>query len=33
MVPFVLAYIVWAWRVISPKKMTKISLKKDFDVY
>lgn len=31
--PIVLAYIVWAWRAISPKKMTKTSLAKDFDIY
>ena len=33
MVPFVLAYIIWAWRAISPKKMNKINLKKDLDIY
>jgi len=31
--PFVLAYIVWAWRAISPEKMTQKNLKKDFDIY
>jgi cytochrome d ubiquinol oxidase subunit II len=33
MIPFVAAYIIWAWRAISPKKMTKINIKKDFDIY
>lgn len=32
-IPFVLAYIIWAWKAISLKKMNKINLKKDFDVY
>jgi cytochrome bd ubiquinol oxidase subunit II len=33
LLPFVLSYTLWAWKVISPKKMSKSNLKKDFDVY
>ncbi len=33
MIPFVAAYVIWAWSVISPTKMTKVNLKKDLDIY
>jgi len=32
-IPFVIAYIIWAWIVISPKKMTKEDLSKELEQY
>ncbi len=33
MLPFVLAYIIWAWKVIWTKPMTKASLSKELETY
>ncbi len=33
MLPFVLAYIIWAWKTIASKQMTKASLKKELEAY
>jgi len=32
-VPFVLAYIFWAWRAISKKPITTDELKEEEDIY
>jgi cytochrome d ubiquinol oxidase subunit II len=33
MIPFILAYIVWAWSVIASKPMTKKTMKNEFETY
>ena len=33
MLPFVLAYIIWAWKTIASEPMTKASLKKELETY